>query len=140
MRYDQDAFRREVARVPEIVDLAAQIFSGEHVKRAERLVEKEQFRIDDEGTREANALLHAAGQFLRIGTFEPVETDDVDRFESSLRAFRTSDTLRLETEFDVFKYGQPRQQRKGLEDHRNVGVRPMQRLTAARYHAARRRY
>ena len=89
-------------RLPEIADFAAEILGGEHVKRAERLVHEENLGLDHKRAREADPLLHAAGQFLGIGGLESVEPDQVDRRPAPAcaarppgtpRAFRPSSTF-----------------------------------------------
>ena len=74
--------------VPQIEEIAAQGFGGQHVERRERLVEQQDVRVDDERAGKADALPHAAGQLLRIGVLEPVEPDQVDRARPRAAAAR----------------------------------------------------
>jgi len=46
---------------PKLQQFAAQVFRREHVERGEWLIHKENFRLDGQGPRESNALLHSAG-------------------------------------------------------------------------------
>ena len=59
-------------------DLALQLLAGDGVERAERLVEQQHVRIERERARDADPLLHAAGQFVRIMVGEAVESDEPD--------------------------------------------------------------
>ena len=66
---------------PEIEEVGAQRFGGQHVERRERLVHQQDVGVDDERAGEADALAHAARQLARIGDLEAVEADEVDRGE-----------------------------------------------------------
>ena len=72
--------------LPQLQQFAAQVLRGEHVERGERLVHEEDFRLDHQRAREADALLHAAGEFLGIGGLEAVETDGVEHAQAALAA------------------------------------------------------
>ena len=65
--------------------------------------------FDDERAGEADALPHAARQFLRIGVLEPVEPDQVDRVDRAPPPLGGRNALRLETQFDIAEHGQPRE-------------------------------
>ncbi len=69
---------------------------------------------------EANALAHAAGQFLRIGAFEPAEANQVDRLFGAAFAFAAVDTAGFQAELHVFLHGQPGKQREALKHHRDA--------------------
>ena len=77
-------FDRHAPFVPEVEQVGAQGLGGQHVERRERLVHQEDLRLHDERAREADALAHAARQLLRIGGFEAVEADGVDRLQRAL--------------------------------------------------------
>ena len=66
---------------PEVEQVGAQRFGGQHVEGGEGLVHQEDGGFDDQCPGEADALAHAAGQFARIGRFEAVEADQVDGVE-----------------------------------------------------------
>jgi hypothetical protein len=51
----------------------------QRVQRAEGLVHQDQFRVVDEGARDRGALLHAAGQLLRIFVFVAGEPDQIEQ-------------------------------------------------------------
>ena len=78
-----------------------------------------------------DALAHAARQFLRVGGFESVEADQVDRRQRALAALGAVDAKRLQTQFDVFQHRQPRKQREGLEHHGDAVRRARDGLAAA---------
>ena len=86
----------------------------------ERLVEQQDVGVDDERAGKADALPHAARQFLRIGVLEPVEADQVDRLDRAPPPLGGGDALRLEPELDIAEHGQPRKQRKALKHHRDA--------------------
>ncbi len=70
--------RRTVAADPQVVDLAAQALGREDVERAERLVHAQQLGRTGHGPRDADALLHAAGQLLGKGVLVAAQADRVD--------------------------------------------------------------
>ena len=96
MRRQHDDVAREIDRLGDVVrdddqaleagggvhgdaaDFVAQRLAGEHVERAERLVHAEDLRLHDERARDADALLHAAGKFLRQHVAVAVEADHLD--------------------------------------------------------------
>ena len=52
--------------------------AGLRVERGERLVHQQHFRVHDQRAREVHALLHAAGEFVRIVMLETREADEFD--------------------------------------------------------------
>ncbi len=73
--------------------------------------------MHDERAREAHALAHAAGQLLRIGVLETVETDEIDRRERALAPLGRRHASRLEPDLHILEHGEPGKQREGLEHH-----------------------
>ncbi len=73
--------------------------------------------MHDQGAGEADALAHAAGEFLWIGALVAAEADQVDRLLGPLLPLGPRHALRLEAEFDVFLHGEPGKQREALEHH-----------------------
>ncbi len=67
VRDQDDALGRYSPLDPQILQVAAQRFGGQDVERGERLVEQQDIGIDHERAGEADALAHAARQFLGIG-------------------------------------------------------------------------
>ena len=74
----QNAAQSGVAAGPQRVHLRTQRLGGQHVEGGEGLIHAEQLRPADQGARDADALLHAARQLLRIRLFEAFEPDQVD--------------------------------------------------------------
>ena len=124
----QDRLDRDAPFLPQVEQVGAQRFGGQHVERRERLVHQQDFRLDDQRAGEADALAHAAGKLLRIGGFEAVETDDVDRLQRALARFVGRDALRPQPDLDVVEHGQPGEQREALEHHRDAFGRAVDRL------------
>ena len=87
VRDHEDALDRHASLDPEVEKIGAQGFGGEHVERRKRLVHQENIGVDDKRPREADALAHAAGEFLREGEFETVEADQIDRFQRAPSGF-----------------------------------------------------
>ncbi len=85
---DEDGLGGDGLLLPELEQFAAQVFGGEHVERGEGLVHEEDFRLDDQGAGEADALPHAAGEFFGVGGLEAVEADGVEDLEAAPAACR----------------------------------------------------
>ena len=131
---DEDGARGNFVIEPEFEKFAAERFGGEHVERGEWLVHEENFGLDDESAGDADALLHAAGEFLGISGLETIEADGVDDAESAFVALDGSHAARFERGFDVFENGEPGKQRKALENDGDIG-----RTVAHRRRHAKRR-
>ena len=82
---DEDGLGGDLLAPPELEQFAAQVLGGEDIEGGERLVHEEDFGLDDEGAGKADALLHAAGEFLGIGGLEAIETDGVEHAQARLR-------------------------------------------------------
>ena len=105
---------------PQLQQFAAQVLGGEHVERGEGLVHEEDFRLDDQGAGEADALPHAAGKLLGIGGLEAVEADGVEHLQAALAALLGRHAAGLQRRFDVFKNREPGKEREALEDDGDV--------------------
>src|SRR5205085_6285149 len=94
------------------------------IERGERLVHQQDVRIDRERAYQADALLHAAGELIRI---MPLETLEADEIEIMRNAFLDALRWRMrhrQTESRVVVDGLPRQQAEMLEHHRDATRRP----------------
>ena len=98
--------------------------AGLRVERGERLVHQQHVRIGGERPCQADTLLHAAGEFVRVVAFEAGEPDHVDQAAADLAALVGGHALELEAELDVVLHGAPRQQPELLEHHGAVGAWP----------------
>ena len=76
--------------------------------------------MNDECAGEADTLPHAAREFPRIGRFEPVETDEVDRVERTAPDLRPGQAEGLESDLDIFEDRQPGKEREALKHHGNA--------------------
>ena len=79
VRDHQDRLGGDGFAQPQLHQLAAQRFGGEHIQRGKRLVQAQQLRLDRHRPRKAHLLPHAAGKLPRIGGFETVQPDRVDQ-------------------------------------------------------------
>ncbi len=89
---------RHAAFAPQIEKVGAQRFGGQHVERGERLVHQQHLWMHHQRTRKADALAHAAGKLLRVGGFEAVEADEIDRGQRALVPRLRGEALRLQPE------------------------------------------
>jgi hypothetical protein len=61
------------------LELDLHLLAQLEVERAERLVEQQHGRVDDERAGQRDALLHAAGQLARAGLLAPAQADQLER-------------------------------------------------------------
>ncbi|KAG1362878.1 hypothetical protein G6F61_014085 [Rhizopus arrhizus] len=106
-----------------------------HVQRGGRFVGDQQARLARQGHRDHHALAHAARQFTRQGATETAQADQVQHGVGPLGALGRRHALGLQAQFDVLLGGQPRQQGKRLEPHRDARRRAIHRLAAVGYRA-----
>ena len=71
---DKNRARRYFLVQPQLEQLAAQRFCGQHVQRGKWLVHEQYFRLNHQRPRHSHPLLHAARQFLRIRRLESIQS------------------------------------------------------------------
>ena len=69
--------------LPDFQDQLLQDGAGERVDRAERLVHQQHVGLADQRARDADALLHAAGELIGIIVLVAVEPDQTDVFQAA---------------------------------------------------------
>jgi hypothetical protein len=103
------------------------------VQGAERLVEEQDLRIVRQRAREGGALLHAAGQHLRVVRLEAAQPDALDVVGRDAVLLGLRHALLPQAEADVLLHGQPGKQRVGLEHHAAVRPGPRDRLAVEQH-------
>src|SRR5438094_69656 len=103
-------------------EIVAQVLRRERVQGRERLVHAQEQRLDREGSRDADPLLHASAELAGEGVLEAGQADGVDELPGDLPAFLRRRALGLEAQLDVLFDRQPGEQGEGLEDHRDLRV------------------
>ena len=94
------------------------------VEVAGRLVGDEDGRVGDDGARDGDALLLAAGELPRVVVHAVVEADDVAAPSRRARAARFFESLReQQRQLDVLERGEHRDQVVHLEDEADVARR-----------------
>ena len=94
------------------------------VERAERLVEEQQTRIEDDRSRERDALLLAAGELARGSrAARSAEADELQDRRDALANLRPRHAAHFERERDVALDRQVREQRVVLEHHADPALR-----------------
>ena len=63
---------------PDLQQLVLQLLAGHGVERAERLVHQHDLGVVGEHARDRDALLHAAGELVRIGVGKTLQADQFD--------------------------------------------------------------
>ena len=94
--------------------------SGLRVKRSERLVHQQNFRLVGQRSGDGRSLLHAAGELIREGGFKTVQPDKPDIFHGSFRAFLLGNAAHFKPEFYVLQHSQPGEEAISLKDHSSV--------------------
>ena len=111
--------------------LVLQRAARQRIQRRERLVHQHDLRRDRERARDADALLHAAGQFrgtLVLGAGQADQIDEGLRMRLHLGAVPVA-PFRGDGIGDVAEHRAPRQQRMALEDHGAVEAGAFDRLS-----------
>ena len=99
--------------------LVLHVSADQRIERAERLVVEHHGRVADEGARDADALLHAAGELVGERVLHVLEPDDAEDLAGLRETLRLRYALDLETEGDVVDHPAVREQAEVLEDHRD---------------------
>ena len=107
----------------QLQQLVLEDFAGLGIERGERLVHQQDRRIDGQRADEADPLLHAARQLIRIVPLEPGEADQVQIMPHTARHHRRS-SRHGKPERCVLMDGLPRQQAEMLEHHGDAVGRP----------------
>ena len=105
--------------------------AGERIERGERLVHQQHGRLHRERARDGDALLHAAGQHVRIDVreFREIHLGD-QRARMIFRLLARHAAIDQEREHHVAEHRLPRQQLvEFLEHHHAVGTGPVDHLT-----------
>jgi hypothetical protein len=85
------------------------------VECCERLVHQQHFRIVGEASRDRDALLHAAGEFVRIAVGETGQADQVKEMPRDVAPLLWLEPGDVEPELDILRGGAPGKQRILLE-------------------------
>ena len=120
--HDEDGLGGHGLLGPQLQQFAAQVLGRQHVESGEGLVHEEHFRLDDQSAGKADALAHAAGEFLGIGGLEAVQADRVEHLHAALAALVGDDAAGLQRGFDIFKHREPGKEREALEDDGDVDL------------------
>src|SRR5262249_9139493 len=106
---------------PDAKQLSTHDKTGDGIEGAERLVEKENVRIDGQSARHFQSLFHSAREFLRIGLFKSLQTDQFDVVRD-LAITLLARQLK-EAEADVSFDGQPRKHSALLKNKNAARIR-----------------
>src|SRR5712692_2201574 len=119
-----DAVRHEehgLARVtPDAQELVAHPGARDLIERTEGLVHEQEGRVEDERARDRDALLHAAGELVRMRLRECAEADERQDLIGAAESLGPRALVQLEPELDVRADRTPRKQRGLLEHEADV--------------------
>jgi hypothetical protein len=109
---------------PHVGEQPLHVVAGERVERRERLIHQQHGRIVGERARDRDALLHAAGQVMRIGLAEFFQLHERELPARDVFALGLGHALHLEPEGDVAERGAPREQLREILEH-HTAVEPV---------------
>jgi hypothetical protein len=121
------------------LQLARELLPCQRVQGRERLVHQHDLRLLDERAAQRDPLLHAAGQLVREPLVEPGEADKVEQLAGAVAVCRPGPAEDLDRQQYVVEHRTPRQQRRALEDQRDVPTWLHDGRSADEHLAARRR-
>src|SRR4051812_31927266 len=90
---------------------------NDRIKARGRLVIHDDARFVDDGSREPDALFHAAGKFGRFFLFGPGKLDHFQRLSDSFLAFGIGNALLAQHKTDIFFNGHRIEQGRALKKH-----------------------
>ena len=79
-----DVDRRDPELELDAPDLLTQLHTNLGVESRQRLVEEQHLRLDRQGARERDALLHTAGELVRIALGGMAEPDELEKLVDAL--------------------------------------------------------
>lgn len=127
MRNEENGFW---ALAPDAQKFEAHFIAGHCVEGGKWFVHQQNLRVEQQGTRDCNALLHAARELVNGGVCEPVEADEGDQLASAVLVIAIDPAVFvLEWECDVTQDVEPRQKRRSLEDNSDFVARCGDRCT-----------
>src|SRR5207237_261995 len=113
--------------LPELRELAVQIFTCLRVEGGERLVHQQHLRIERERPRDGDALPHPARELVREAVPEAREMDEIQKVTGLPGALASRNAHLLQPELDVLLGGEPGEEGAVLEDDAAVSPRPADR-------------
>jgi hypothetical protein len=115
---DQD--RRDADLALDHADLGPHFLAQAGIEVAERLIEQQQRRMNDEGARQRHALLLSARDLRWVAGLEAAEPDEVERLVDAAAHVPLRRLAHAQPERDVLEDGQMRKERVALEHECHV--------------------
>src|SRR5438067_9397577 len=118
-------------RLPDALQLDVHALAGERIERPEWLVHQQDLRIARQRTADAGALLHPAGQLVRITPAEFIEPRHFEQtIDACIGGFVT--TADAQRQAHVLAHSEPRQKIRRLEHDAHLARRSRHRLVVER--------
>src|SRR5215212_9195877 len=86
---------------PDFQEVFLQLLASLRIERAERLVHEDKNRLAHQRAGDADPLLHAAGELVRIVLEEITESDKIDEMRGLIAALPDRHSIDLEWKFDI---------------------------------------
>jgi hypothetical protein len=116
------------AAMPDVEDELLDRFARERIECPERLVHQQELRVGSERPRDADALLHPAGQFVDRALGKILDTDQLELLPRYSAPLGGLDAAHAQAELDVVDDIEPGHERMLLEHDAAVGAGPGHRL------------
>ena len=117
-----DIERRDSKLCLDPADLLPQLDAHLRVERRQRLVEEQHARLDRQCARECDALLHSAGELVRIPLPGVAQSHELEQFRHTLPPRRPFVLADPQSELDVLLCAHVREEAVRLENHAHVTV------------------
>src|SRR5690242_12949594 len=117
---DENGASRNLSIEPQLQKFAAQRFRSQYIQSGKRFIHEENFGFDDEGAGDADALFHAAGELLGIGSFKTIQPDRVNDAQRAFVPLHGNHAASLKRRLDIFEYREPREKSEALKHDGDV--------------------
>src|SRR6266852_6077797 len=133
-----DEQHRLAVAFPDVEQIVLQPGARMRIERAKWLVHQEHRGVIGQRARQRDALLHAAGQFLRVKALKALEADHLDQPAALRFGFRMLHALLPRTIHHIAEHALPGKQRELLKHRPTIRTGPGDRLALHLRHALRR--
>ena len=111
------------ALLPDTQQFQVHALAGQRVERSERLVHQDQPGIVDQRPGDGGALLHAAGEFVRVFLLVAGEPDHVDQAAGAFARLAHGQAEDFRRQQDIFQHPPPFEQQRLLKHHADIARR-----------------
>src|SRR5690554_2828766 len=129
-----------LALFPDAGKVFLKLHTGLGIDAGKWLVHEHDFGMIGQHSCDTHALLHAAGEFVRVALFKPLQAHQMDVFPGNALALFSGNAAHLRTESHIPHDRLPREKGKVLEHHPAIGPGALNRTAVQQHLAAGRFY